>query len=104
MIARLWRGRTKAEDAEAYRDYLFATGVRSCRNTPGNCGVHVLRRVHGGVAEFVFVSLWESREAIHAFAGDDLERAVYFPDDTRFLLEMEPNVTHYEVFAEPEAR
>ena len=101
MIARLWRGRTRADQGEAYREYLFATGVRSCRKTPGNRGVYVLRRVHEGVAEFVFISLWESREAIRAFAGENLERAVYFPEDARFLLEMEPNVTHFEVFAEP---
>ena|SRR5215468_10135042 len=101
MIARVWRGRTKAEDAGAYQDYLEATGVRSCRATPGNRGVHVLRRVQAGEAEFVFISLWESREAIRAFAGQDLERAVYFPEDARYLLEMEPGVKHYEVFAEP---
>jgi hypothetical protein len=36
-------------------------------------------------------------DAIRAFAGDNIERAVYYPDDTAYLLELEPNVQHYEV-------
>src|SRR5262249_59716324 len=98
MIAGVWRGRTKPEEGEGYKAYLYETGVRSCRATPGNRGVYVLRRVHEGAAEFVFISLWESREAVRAFAGEKEERAVYYPEDARYLLEMEPGVSHYEVF------
>jgi heme-degrading monooxygenase HmoA len=46
--------------------------------------------------EFLLLSLWESHEAIRAFAGEDLERAVYYAKDEEFLLELEPKVTHYE--------
>ena len=96
MIARTWRGVTPAAKAEAYLAYLEQTGVRACRATPGNRGVLVLRRVADGKAEFLFVSLWESVEAIRAFAGPEIERAVYYPEDAAYLLEMEPRVTHYE--------
>ena len=64
-------------------------------------GVFVLTRREGKVAHFVFLSLWESLEAIRAFAGDDLEKARYYPEDRDFLLELEPTVTHYEVAAKP---
>ena len=47
--------------------------------------------------EFLLISFWESDEASGAFAGNDLERAVYYPKDQEFLLELEPKVTHYEV-------
>ena len=34
---------------------------------------------------------------IKAFAGPEYEKAVYYPKDKKFLLELDPNVTHYEV-------
>lgn len=103
MIARFWRGVTAASKSDEYLDYLTRTGVEDCRSTEGNRGVYVLRRVSDGQAEFLFVSLWESLDAIRRFAGPDIERAVYYPEDREFLLELEPTVSHYEVFVAPEA-
>ncbi|HEX2201915.1 MAG TPA: antibiotic biosynthesis monooxygenase [Longimicrobium sp.] len=97
MIARTWHGAVREPDADRYLDYLEETGVKACRETPGNLGVQVLRRVRDGRAEFVFTSFWESMDAVRAFAGADVERAVYYPEDARWLLEMEPGVRHYEV-------
>lgn len=99
MIARVWRGETRREDADRYLSYLRETGVRDSRATPGNRGVTVLRRVHGGRAEFVFTSLWDSMDAVRAFAGDEPERARYYPEDRAFLLELDPEVRHFEVAA-----
>ncbi len=96
MIARIWRGVTSAEKAEEYFAYLMETGLKDYHAVPGNRGVQVLRRTYEGKAEFLLISLWESYEAIRAFAGDDLERAVYYSKDQEFLLELEPKVTHYE--------
>ena len=50
-------------------------------------------------AEFVTLSFWESRDAIVGFAGEDIERAVFYPEDDRFLVSRESHVEHYE--AEP---
>ena len=97
MIARIWRGVTTAAHADAYLEYLEATGLRDYRATPGNRGVQVLRRIDGERAEFVLVTFWESWEAIRAFAGQDIAVAVYYPEDDAFLLGKEPTVTHYEV-------
>jgi len=97
MIARTWRGATRAEDAEAYLDYLHRTGFRGYRETPGNLGAFGLRRVADGRAEFVIVSFWDSEDAIRRFAGDDIERAVFFPEDERFLIERDEHVEHFEV-------
>ena len=96
MIARIWRGVTSAEKAEQYVEYLRETGLKDYRTIPGNRGVQVLRRTSEDKTEFLLLSLWESYEAIRAFAGEDLERAVYYPKDEEFLLELEPKVTHYE--------
>ncbi|HST45284.1 MAG TPA: hypothetical protein VLK29_08675 [Luteimonas sp.] len=86
-----------AENADAYHAYLLRTGLGDYASTPGNRGVQVLRRTEGGVAHFLLLTLWDSLDAIRAFAGDDYERARYYPEDDAYLLEREPFVTHYDV-------
>jgi heme-degrading monooxygenase HmoA len=98
MIARLWHGRTKASDADAYLEYLYRTGIPDYRRIEGNQGAWVLRRMEGEVAHFVTLSFWDSRDAIRAFAGEDIEVARYYEEDKKFLLEFEPAVVHYELF------
>jgi len=97
MIARTWTGATRAADADAYLDYLHATGFPEYRATPGNRGVLALRRVKGGQAEFLLLTLWDSEDAIRRFAGDDIGRAVFYPEDERFLIARGEHVDHYEV-------
>jgi heme-degrading monooxygenase HmoA len=102
MIARTWHGVVQGARADAYADYLQRTGVPDLQATPGNRGVYVLRRAEGDDAHFLLISLWDSLESIRAFAGDDIERARYYPEDHEFLVELEPRVTHYEVISAPE--
>jgi heme-degrading monooxygenase HmoA len=97
MIARTWHGTTKAEDAETYLAYLQETGLGAYRATPGNRGVLALRCIEGDRAEFLLVTLWESTEAIRRFAGEEIDRAVFYPEDERFLVDRDLHVTHYEV-------
>jgi heme-degrading monooxygenase HmoA len=102
MIARIWAGATRAADGDAYLDYLHATGFPEYRATPGNQGVLALRRVVGDRAEFVLLSLWDSEEAIRRFAGDDIERAVFYPEDERVLIDRGERVRHYQVVYQAE--
>ena len=99
MIARIWHGRVPASKAEAYHQYLLDTGVSGYIETPGNRGVYVLRRLDadGAIAHFEILTLWDSFDAIRAFAGDDYENARYDPADDDFLLEREPHVRHLDV-------
>lgn len=97
MIARVWRGITLAEKADAYIAYLNETGLKDYTKTPGNRGVTVLRRQQGEHSEIVLISLWDSMDAVRAFAGENPERSVYYPEDEDYLLEMEPLVRHYDV-------
>jgi heme-degrading monooxygenase HmoA len=96
----MWRGRTPANQADAYLDYLKRTGMEDYRATKGHRGVRVLRRIERGEAEFVVVSLWDSVEAIRRFAGEEFDKAVYYPEDEQFLVELEPRVAHYAVVLE----
>lgn len=97
-IARTWHGRVPAAKADDYHQYLLRTGIADYRSTPGNLGVLVQRRIdEHGVAHFTITTLWESLASIVAFAGEDYERARYYPEDDDYLLEREPHVVHGDV-------
>lgn len=97
MIARIWHGVTPREKADEYVEYVSKTGIKELEATPGNKDVFFLRRLTADQAEFLVLSLWESIDAIRAFAGDEIEKARYYPEDTDYLVELEPGVTHYEL-------
>jgi heme-degrading monooxygenase HmoA len=95
----MWRGVVRRADAAEYAEYIDRTGMAGYRETPGNRGAWMLRRDDGDRSEIITFSLWESREHIKAFAGDDIERAVFYPEDDRFLVERDLTVQHYDVVA-----
>lgn len=97
MIARVWQGRVRAADVEAYRRYITATGLADYRVTPGNRGAHLLTRIQGDVGHVITLSFWDDVESIRAFAGDDVTRARYYSQDERFLLDFPERVEHYDV-------
>jgi heme-degrading monooxygenase HmoA len=97
MIARIWRGVVGTEHAEVYRRYIEETGFSAYKETPGNQGAWLLRRDDDGRTEFLAFTLWDSVEAIKAFAGEDIEAAVYYPKDERYLIQGEDWVRHYDV-------
>lgn len=100
MIARMWRGWVRTEDRAAYVEYIEQTGMAEYRSTPGNQGAWMLARdVDNGRTEIVTFSFWASRDAIRGFAGEDIEQAVFYPEDDRFLVDRETTVTHFEVVA-----
>ena len=99
MIARTWSGVVRQADADDYAAYINDTGFAEYARTAGNRGAWMLRRDTGERSEFVTLSLWESKDAIRAFAGDDIEAAVLYPEDERYLIGPS-TVAHYEVVAE----
>jgi len=96
VIACTWRGTVRQADADIYADYIRATGFDEYAQTDGNRGAWLLRRDEGQRTEFVAVSLWDSVDAIRAFAGDDIGAVVLYPDDARYLIGPS-TVTHHEV-------
>lgn len=99
MIVRTWRGETRAEDADSYVVYQRVTGIKSYRETEGNLGALILRRPLDNTVEFLFISLWESLDAVRRFAGDDYARAVFYAQDEAFLVRRDLHVDHYDVAA-----
>lgn len=102
MIARIWRGWTRSGDIEAYAEYITGTGLAEYSATPGNRGAYLLHRIDGDRAEFIALSFWDDLGSIERFAGEDVEAAVFYPEDDRFLVDRETTVSHYTV-SQPEA-
>ena len=97
MIARIWHGMTPLSKADEYVEFLYQTGVRDYQATEGNLGVHILRRIEEEQVHFLTLTFWDSVEAIKRFAGDEYEKARYYPEDKEYLVEFEEKVAHYEV-------
>lgn len=99
MIARMWKGTVRTVDAAVYADYIRETGFHEYGQTPGNLGAWLLQRDEGDYTEFITYSHWSSVDAIRAFAGDDIEAAVLYDEDAKYLVG-ESTVTHFEVIDE----
>ena len=101
MILRMWHGVSEEALSDEYCQYIVETGVPMYRVQKGNRGVYLLRKIQDGKAEFYLLSMWDSCEAIQEFAGPEIDKATYFDKDKDYLIEMEPNVSHFEVVMGP---
>jgi heme-degrading monooxygenase HmoA len=98
IILRRWTGRLRTADEAAYVDYVMQTGGGDYAKTPGNLGHQILMRKLGdGVSEIATLSWWRDMDAVRAFAGDQPEVAVYYPEDDRYLIDRPEYVEHYRV-------
>lgn len=99
MITRTWHGKTRSRDADVYLKFLLTEGTKEYRATPGNLSVRVWRSKENDVCHFWTVTEWTDIASIRAFAGEDYQKAKYYPFDHGMLLEFEEHVQHYESFA-----
>jgi heme-degrading monooxygenase HmoA len=97
MIVRIWHGRVPTAKAANYRAFVNQRAIPDYRSVPGNLSVYILERTEGEITHFITMTFWADLGAIKGFAGEDVEKAKYYPEDQDFLLEFEPNVVHYEV-------
>jgi heme-degrading monooxygenase HmoA len=102
MIARMWRGWTAPENADSYENLLRNVVYPGLHSLPGYQGGYILRHDLGAETEFVTVNLFDSLEAVKAFAGADYETPVFEPEAQRLLSRIEPMARHYEVRHRPD--
>ena len=95
-IARQWHGKTPNAKADEYAAYL-ADAIKKFRTIKGNVGYQMMRETIGDETHFEVISYWESRDAIKAYAGEDIRRTRPAPRDPEFLIDPEPNVMNYDV-------
>ncbi|HWR91807.1 MAG TPA: hypothetical protein VN300_05245 [Desulfobacterales bacterium] len=100
MIARIWHGWTRSENAGAYEELLrneIFPGI-AAKKVPGYRGIRLLRRSTGGdEVEFVTLMWFDSWQAVKQFAGDDYELAVVPPKARALLARFDPRSSHYEL-------
>jgi len=97
MMARTWAGWVPAEHAPGFHQHLLKTGVADYLRQPGCKDVLLLRRDEDGWTQFLLLSVWESMDAVRAFAGDDPNEAVLYPGDEAFELVPDGTAMHYSV-------
>ena len=97
MIARMWHGRVSASKAEAYCKFLNDRAIPDYQSVEGNLSIHILERTESDITHFITLTFSKDLDSIKAFAGDEVETAKYYPEDSDFFLEFEPKVVHYEV-------
>ena len=97
MIIRIWRGWANRAKAGDYPAHFRQTVVPELRATEGFLGAALVRRDDAGLIEFVVTTRWVSLDAIRAFAGETLDRAVVEPGAVAALERFEETVRHYEV-------
>ena len=97
MIARRWHGRVPAAKATEYLRLMKDIGLADYGSTAGNRGAWCLHRPEGDIVHVEMFTLWDDEAAIRRFAGDDMLKAKYYEFDPDFLLELEPEVTQFEV-------
>jgi heme-degrading monooxygenase HmoA len=99
MVARIWRGQTKASDAVEYQRYLYENGVLKIEHMPGNLGVLMYQTQKDGIAEFTVMSFWPDRQSISSWSGNDLTRTRHLERDPEFLLSLPDKVELVDVIA-----
>jgi heme-degrading monooxygenase HmoA len=104
VIARIWHGTTTPANASAYEELLADDVIPGLDRLEGYRGAYVLRREIAGGVEFVTLTMFDSLEAIRAFAGDDVEAAVVAGPAARLLSRFDERSAHYETLLQPGAR
>ncbi len=98
MIVRTWAGRTACEDGDAYERFMIERAAPDYGSVDGLKNLYFTRRDDGDVAHFLLVTIWESMDAVRAFAGADPSKAKYYPEDDRYLLEKDAHSRNYRLF------
>jgi heme-degrading monooxygenase HmoA len=97
VIARIWHGYTKPENADAYEAKLKPELLPGISKVKGYQSSFLLRREKGAEVAFITIMLWDSIDAIRAFAGADYETSIIPEDRRKYLTRHDAKATHYEI-------
>lgn len=97
MIIREWRGRAAKSNPESYPKHFRSAVAPGLRELPGFLGAHLSRRNLNEGIEFLVLTRWQSMDAVRAFAGDDVGKAIVEPGAVAALVDFDDRVQHYEM-------
>jgi hypothetical protein len=100
MIARIWHGWTKLENADKYESLLkeeIFPAIAS-KKISGYSGIQLFRRpIEKSEVEFITIMLFNSLDTVKQFAGEDYERAYVPPKARDLLTRFDERSQHYEI-------
>jgi heme-degrading monooxygenase HmoA len=99
MVARTWSGRTSLDKQQAYIDHFTRSVLPELHALDGFVDASLLRRERGAEVEIFVITTWTTADAIRAFAGADIERAVVEPAAVAALTSFDARVQHWDVLA-----
>jgi len=100
MISRFWTARASATQAPMYREHFTRHVLPQLSTRDGYLGATLLTASEGELVHICVMTRWQSLEAIKAFAGPDLTRAVVADEAAALLIDWDSRVRHYEVAVE----
>ncbi len=98
MIVRSWAGRTALKDGDAYERFMIERAAPDYASVEGLKARYFTRRDEGDEAHFLLITIWDSMDAVEAFAGADPAKAKYYPEDDRYLLEKDDHARNHRLF------
>jgi heme-degrading monooxygenase HmoA len=101
MIGRMWRGRTDADHADGYEAVFRGVVLPELRDVAGCRGAYLLRRDDADGAEFVSLTLFDSLDAVRAFAGEQYEAAVISDEAAAVLRDYDTTARHFTIVVTP---
>jgi heme-degrading monooxygenase HmoA len=99
VIARIWHGSTRPEHADAYEAMLKPELLPGIGAVAGYRGSYLLRKEGKDEVDFITIMLWDSLDAVRAFAGADYEKSVIPEERRQYLSKHDEKAAHYEVVA-----
>src|SRR5262245_53881193 len=100
MIVRAWRGRASPDNPSGYPEHFRGSVAPQLEDIAGFRGASLLKYERPGEIEFLVLTRWDSMDAIRAFAGDDVGKAVVERGAVAALVGYDERVAHYEVVEE----
>ena len=97
MIARIWHGRARPEHADSYEALLKPEVLPGIGKVEGYKGSYLMRREVGDEVEFITIILWDSIDAVRAFAGPDYETSIIPEERRKYLSQHDAKAAHYEI-------
>jgi heme-degrading monooxygenase HmoA len=97
MIIRSWKAVALPKNVEAYTRHFHDSVLPALRRNPGHRGAYLLKKNGAAGVDLIVLTLWETMEAIHLFAGNAADEAVVEPAAQAVLASFDHNVQHYEV-------
>lgn len=103
MLIREWKCTCPAETVSGFIGYLNETGVKDTQSIDGCSGYKILQRTLDSEVEITLITFWETFEQMKAYAGENLYKAVLYPEDDQYKITPDREVRIYEIVAEGSA-